>query len=334
MTSPDSIRSSEKRLALLRSRRYAWCLLFLTIGQYSIAQQPISSSAAHQLLAEGKTAEAREAFEAILSADPGNGDAQAGELAACEQLALQARTAGRRDEALRTLLQAKPYIPRSSRLLLDLGVLEDEMRLFHDADQSLQLAEQLAPEDPNVMYATARVKMDLGQLAAAEEKMQSYLKICPTDASAHYGLGRVYQIGLQFDKAQAEFQRSIELQPLQTEAYYQLGDIALKRGDIKQALASFDKTLARDPRHGGALEGAGEAHFKLKEYQQAAELLQKAIAAAPEYPPSHYYLGLSLGRLGKADESRRELDLAAKLADEQNKSGASQNRIQDPSGVR
>ena len=173
--------------------------------------------------------------------------------------------------------------------------------------------------------------MDQGQLVPAEEWMQAYLKLRPDDASAHFGLGRIFQIGLQFDKAQAEFARSIELQPVQTEAYYELGDIALEQGEFEKSIVQFDKTLLRDAKHGGALEGAGEANFKLKHYDQAKEFLDRAVAVSPDYPPCHYYLGLTLARLGRKEESGRELEIAAKLADEQNQRGTSQLRIQAPS---
>jgi tetratricopeptide (TPR) repeat protein len=273
------------------------------------------------LLSAGKASEARAVFEALLSGNPADTQAQAGEVQASESIALQARAGGQMDEALRTLLHAKDIVPGNGRLLYDLGILEDEMRLFRDADESLAQAEKAMPTDPKLLYAIARVKMDLGQLAAAEEKMQVYLAVQPDDASAHFGLGRIYQIGLKFEKAKSEFARSIELKPVQTEAYYELGDIALKQGDLEQAMHQFNKTLARNPQHGGALEGAGEADFKLKKYDEAKEFLQRAVAAAPDYPPCHYYLGLTLARLGQKEESRKELETASKMSEQQNSAG-------------
>jgi tetratricopeptide (TPR) repeat protein len=298
--------------------------LFTALMVLSLAsplQAQSNAAAADALLQSGKLSEARGAFEAVLNSDPSNSGAQHGEVAASERLALDARSAGRADDALQDLLRAQKFAPNDPRLLYDLGILEDEMQLFRDADRTLASLEQLHPSDPDpqVLYAIARVKIDLGQLSAAEEKMLAYLKMRPEDASAHYGLGRVYQLGFQFDKARAEFRRSIELQPVQTEAYYQLGDIALGQGAFDEAIAEFAKTLARDPKHGGALTGTGQAYFKQKQYQQAEEYLDQAIAAAPEYQAGHYYLGLTLARLGRKEESQRELDLATKLADGQSK---------------
>jgi tetratricopeptide (TPR) repeat protein len=294
------------------------------------AQSPSGPVEGASLLQAGKYREARDAFETVLRGDAQNATAQAGDVEASERLALEDRAAGQMDDALQTLLRAQGVVPHNARLLFDLGILEDQMSLFQDADKSLAAADELNPGDPDILYGVARVKMDLGQLAPAQEKMEAYLRLRPDDASAHFGLGRIFQIGLQFDKARAEFMRSIALKPVQTESYFELGDLALKQGNFDEALAQFNTTLARDPRHGGALEGCGEALFKEKKYAQAGGFLERAIAAAPDYAPSHYYLGLTYARLGRKEDSERELTLASKLADKQNHASAGRLELTNP----
>jgi tetratricopeptide (TPR) repeat protein len=296
---------------------------FSLLVAIAAAQSASAPSQGAALLQSGQFAAARDAFETVLDADPTNADAQAGEVTASEKLALNARRQNQMDDALRALLRAQQYASKNPRLLFDLGILEEEMRLYQDADGTLATLEKLQPGNPQVAYAVAHVKLDLGQLDIAEEKMHAYLNSQPNDASAHYGLGRVYQLKLDVDRARAEFQRSIELQPVQTEAYYQLGDIALNEQKFAEAIANFSKTLARNPSHGGALAGTGQAYFKQKQYAQAEKFLRRAVAAAPDYQKGHYYLGLTLARLGRKEDSERELALAAKLADEDNKNARS-----------
>jgi tetratricopeptide (TPR) repeat protein len=135
---------------------------------------------------------------------------------------------------------------------------------------------------------------------------------------------------LQFDKAVAEFQESIRLQPAQSEAWYQLGDIALKQQQFEQALTDFGHTLDRNPRHGGALAGSGEALFREKQYEKALDFLDRAIAAAPDYQTGHYYRGLTLSRLGRKQDSEKELATAAALADAENKKSATRYQLTMP----
>jgi tetratricopeptide (TPR) repeat protein len=314
-----AMRKLNLRLAAFGLLPVAW-----TFAQAQQAQD--SLSAAQQMLSAGDWSGAREKFETVLSADPANAAAQAGEVEATERLALAARAAGKADEALAALIEGRKLVPHNTRLLFDLGMQEEEMRLFYDADQALTEAEKLAPADPNVLYAVARIKMDRGDLPAAQSHLEAYLKVHPDDASAHFGLGRIYQTALQFDQARSEFLRSVELQPVQTESYYALGDLALKQGDYDEAVVRFNKTLERDPNHGGALEGSGEALFKQKKYEEARETLERAVAAAPNYAPSHYYLGLTLARLGRKEESARELDRANQITEAEKKNA--NNRIQ------
>ncbi|WP_348267220.1 tetratricopeptide repeat protein [Edaphobacter paludis] len=282
----------------------------------------------------GENVAARDAFERTLAADPHNLAAQEGEVQVSERLALAARAAGDKDTALTALLRAQKFAPENARLLYDLGILEDEMRLYRDADLTLAHLWEIDTTNPKVLYAVARVKLDLGQLAPAEENMKAYLEVKPNDPTAHYALGRIYQEGLQFDKAKAEFERSIQLQPVQTEAYYQVGDIAIQQHNYAEALANFDKTLSRNPRHGGALAGSGIACFKLKQYEKAEEFLDKAISAAPDYQPGHYYLGLTLARLGKKTEAEREFSVATQLANQDNSQGANRLRLVPPTESR
>lgn len=285
---------------------------------------------AHKLPGADALSQARDSYEQALTATPNSAVAQAGEVDTSEQLALQDRAQGNMDEALADLLRARKFAPRNPRLLFDLGVLEDEMKLYHDADDTLAVLEQLPGEAPEVLYAVARVKLDLGQLAAAEEKMKAYLALRPDDASAHYGLGRIYRQAVQLDKARAEFLRSIALRPTQTEAYYQLADAALEQGDYAEALSNFARTLLGDPKHGGALTGSGIAYYRQKQYEKALPYLEQAINAAPEYGSGHYYLGLCLARMGRKADSDRELAIASKLAEQQNKETANRLRLNDP----
>jgi tetratricopeptide (TPR) repeat protein len=299
--------------------------LAMALGQAGDAAEP-TVAGAQALEAAGKMVEARDVFEAVLRGDAANVAAQDGEVAVSERIALDARGHGDRDGALEALLRAQRFAPESARLLLDLGIQEESMRLYHDADLTLAHAEQLAPHEPNALYAVARVKLDLGQLDAAEAKMRAYLEMKPEDASAHFGLGMIYRQALRLDEARAEFERCVALQPTQTEGYYELGNVELQAGSYAEALSNFKKTLDRNGKHGGALVDSGVAYFKQKQYGDALPYLQRAVVAEPKYQPGHYYLGLTLARLGRDAESKRELAEATRLAGEDNKQAA--NRLQ------
>jgi tetratricopeptide (TPR) repeat protein len=288
----------------------------------SPAQQPAGTQQGFALLQAGNAEQARDVFEAVLATTPADPQAQDGEVKASEAIALRERSAGHMVDALQALTRAQNFAPHNAHLLFDVGVLEEEMQLYPNAEAALAAAQQLDPQNPDIDYAMARVKIDKGQLDDAERDMKIYLQARPDDASAHYGLGRVYELGMHFDQAKTEFLRSTELQPVQTEAWYELGVVALKQNDYAGAMPYFEKVLARNGLHGGALADAGQALYREKRYDEALVYLRRAVAAAPSYQPGHYYLGLTLTRLGQKEEADRELLTAEKLADEDNKNAS------------
>jgi tetratricopeptide (TPR) repeat protein len=282
---------------------------------------------------EGQLQAARDLYERALLLRPTDAAALNGMASASERLSLRQLSSGDQDGALATLLRAQQAEPDNERVLYDLGILEDRMKLYLDSANTLEHLLALKPADPSAYYALGRTDLDLGRLEPAEKAFETYLAARPQDASAHYGLGKTYAQGLQYDKAEHEFERSIQLQPRQVETYYELGQVYLQQDKFQQAIAQFQIALARDPRHGGALAGIGTTYFKMKQYETAKEWLSKAIAAAPDYQPGHYYLGLTLARLGDALDSKEQLELAASLADKQNQQSASRLRIQSQAGA-
>jgi tetratricopeptide (TPR) repeat protein len=312
-------------------------LVLLAASPLAARTQPAATATqVEQALAmrgRGDLAGAQAIYASILTSQPSNQDARTGEVELCEQIALQARARGENTQALRMLLQGEALVPNNARLLYDAGVLEDNMQLYWDADASVSRLQAL-PEGaaPNVLYLAARVKMDLGQLALAAQDMRAYLQVKPGDATAHYGLGRVLKLQERFDQARAEFERSLALEPRQTESQFELGEIALAQGRYQDAIGEYAKTLAGNPEHGGALAGTGIALFHLKQFAQAEPWLRKAIAAAPNYEPAHYYLGLTLARMGRKTEAQTELAQATRMEQAQSQEASQRlHLLQTPS---
>lgn len=265
--------------------------------------------------------DAMERFEKVLAIDLRNQRARRGELEAATRLALQARAAGRQEAALLCLQHAREALPDDPDLLTDLGIQAQSMHLLKPAAEALNAALAVKPDDLQALYALARVEADQDRLPEAEQHMRRYLEARPVDATAHYGLGQLLERQQRPEEAKAEFQRSIAIQPVQTESYYQLGQIALDARHDEEARAMFQKCLARSGTHGGALAGMGIIAFREKQFEEARKYLAAATEASPEYQPAHYYLGLTLDRMGDKAAGQRELQVAAELARRQQGKG-------------
>ncbi len=259
-----------------------------------------------------------DAAEATLKQNPKDSQARQSEVNAAIAAALKAKAAGKNEDALGFLLRAKYWVPDDPELLLDTGIQEESMQLYKDADATLAEAQRLRPDNLKTLYAVARLKMNLGQTQASEDAWREYLKHRPDDATAHYGYGVLLQMMQRSDDARAQFLKSVELSPKQAESYYRLGEIAREAGDLSQAKTYYEQTLAHLPSHAGALTGMAILAYQDHKYDEAEGDLEKAIAASPDFQTARYYHGLTLAKLGRKDESQAELDLAMRMANEQN----------------
>jgi tetratricopeptide (TPR) repeat protein len=272
---------------------------------------PANLAAGKLLLSQHRYPEAMDRFETILAQhshqDPDHVAARKGEVAAATELAVSSRRDNHPDRALAALRHACEKLPDSPDLQLDRGLQAFELGQLPEADEALHAARKLAPANPTILYALARLETEQQKMPEAERHYKAYLAARPNDETAHYGLGYVYAALLNTEGARREFETSIRLQPQQTEAYYQLGQIALDAHRDDEAKPLFERVLARDPNHAGALTGLGELAFRSKDYSRAEQLLAHAEKSDPTYTRSHYYRGLSLARLGRNEEAQLEL---------------------------
>jgi len=259
------------------------------------------------LLSQHRDPEAMDRFETILAQDSHHAAARKGEVAAATELAVSSRRDNHPDLALAALRHACEKLPDSPELQLDRGLQALELNQFAEADEALHTAQKLAPANPTILYALARLETAQQHMPQAERDYKAYLAAHPNDATAHFGLGYIYVALLRTEDARREFEASIRLQPQQTESYYQLGQLALEAHHDEEARPLFERVLARDPNHAGALTGLGELSFHNKDYTTAEQLFAHAEKSDPTYTRPHYYRGLSLARLGRNEEAQQEL---------------------------
>lgn len=257
--------------------------------------------------------DAMKSFEAVLAVQPDSTPAREGEVSAAEAAALANRRAGIEGSAMLTLIRARKFVPDSARLLFDFGMQAESMRIYTDADDALTQAHRLAPDDMKILYGLAHVELDEQKMPQAEEHLRAYLKAKPDDAPAHYGLGHLLHMLTRDDEAKEELQKSIDLQPRQTSSYYELGEIALAINAYDEAAQRYTQVLGIAPHHGGALTGQGVVAYRRKDFKSAEQYLKSAVEYAPDYATAHHYYALVLLRLGRADDSKREADLAETL---------------------
>jgi Flp pilus assembly protein TadD len=252
-------------------------------------------------------------FEKALHLDPTRSDARQELLGILRQQARAAVQKHDPEKALALLIEARKVGPKDPAVLFDFGMVALHMSLFLDAEQAFKETLAEKKDDPVAIYGLGRAQIGLAKFEDAQDTFSKYLRLRPGDASGHYALGFVLESLQQAAAAYSQFEQSIALQPVQTESYFQLGMMDLDQDKLESAASRFSQVLERDPKHVGALTGMGRVRFQQKNYEEASALLQRAAATDPPVRQAHYYLGLTYARLGRKDESEKELQIASQL---------------------
>jgi tetratricopeptide (TPR) repeat protein len=256
-------------------------------------------------------------FQEALRIDPSRSDALSALVNVWRAQAKAALQSGDLEKALAVLIQAHKTAPWDPNVTFEFGLIALRMSLLPDAMQAFQEVLAVRKDDPPAIYGLGRAQIELSKYQDARESFEHYVVLRPKDASGHYALGFALQALQRAADARSQFEQSIELQPAQTESYFQLGLIDLEENSLESAARQFSRALEHDPKHAGALTGMGRVEFQRKDYEKAANLLQRAVASDPSLREGHYYLGMSYARLGKKDDSEKELQLASQLEHEE-----------------
>jgi len=265
-----------------------------------------------------------------LKLDPGRKDAQTALVGIRRGQARLAAQSGDLEKALALLIEARKLDATDPNVQFDFGIVALRMSLFPDAVDAFDRTLKLRPNDPQALYGLGRAKIALAKFDEAEQVFERYVELRPDDASGHYALGFTLQALQHADDARAEYERSITLQTQQTESYYQLGLMDLDAGNLRTAATQFQRVLNRAPQHAGALAGMGRVRFQEKNYEEAAPLLSRATVANPQMREAHYYLGLTDARLGRKEDSEKELAIASQIEHDEVEKHQNMLRIIDP----
>lgn len=119
------------------------------------------------------------------------------------------------------------------------------------------------------------------------------------------------------DETRQEFEPSIALQPAQTETYFHLGVLQPDAKQLKAAEGNLRHVLERDPNHAGALAALGRPELEVKEYDAAAVLLERLLRVMIHSADAHCYNGLTYARMGRKEDSQKQLQIATRLDQEE-----------------
>jgi tetratricopeptide (TPR) repeat protein len=204
------------------------------------------------------------------------------------------------------------------------------------------------PEDPQVLYMTSQIFLEIAERASQElasvapESYQSrelqaetfesqekwaeaiavYRKILednPNLRGIHYRIGRALlsqtETPTSAEDAKKEFTQELAIDPVNAAAEFWLGELARREGNWDETILHFGNASKINPKFSDAILSLGTAFNSAGKYAEAIPQLEKYIRAVPDDPAGHYQLGIAYARMGRKEDSIREMALQRDLAE-------------------
>jgi tetratricopeptide (TPR) repeat protein len=151
------------------------------------------------------------------------------------------------------------HLPNSYRLLVEKGVVLENLGRLEESEDTLRSASQLQKDNSVALLSLAIVETHAGQLEDAEATLTSAIESFPDNYYMHYHLGKIL---VQLEeanpadarlsaKAKHAFQQAIRFNPSYADSYYQLSKLYLKESP-KLAEQNLLTCLRLDPNHAPA----------------------------------------------------------------------------------
>ncbi|OLE10475.1 MAG: hypothetical protein AUG89_12240 [Acidobacteria bacterium 13_1_20CM_4_56_7] len=251
-------------------------------------------------------------------------------LPALHEAAMIAEKEGHLERSLSYWVRAKKIEPENPEILLGFGRVCLKMDLLDDAEAALTKAAGLRPDDPTYLYALGSANVGKKQFEAAQRIFEKLVEKNPQDSQVQYALGSVLYLEGHLSDAAAHFYESVRLQPNQLASYYYLALIARDQGKESEAIQKLGTLLQHYPDHAPSREVLGELLMSAHQYPEAESNLEKAVRLDPKSVKANYQLGLLLSRMGRKEESDKQLEIAKSLRTEDQASSRLQLRLLDP----
>ncbi|MES1262727.1 MAG: tetratricopeptide repeat protein [Peristeroidobacter soli] len=261
--------------------------------------------------AEHKNDAALKLVQEVLAENPRDNDA----LLLRGNLAMQGNDPASAIGDLRAVLRDQPDAVPVLRALARAHLANREPAL---AEETLQRAVALNPDDPDVRIELAQLLVQSGKseqavplveqtvrdkpthVAARELLVRLYLAradypaarvaaddlktLAPTKAVGFYLAGIAAQSENRTADAQVDFEKALALQPEAADALAGLARLHVTSGHMDRAKQVVEAAVARDPRNFAARNLLGELHLASKQYPQAQAEFAKVVATAPQWP--------------------------------------------------
>ena len=235
-------------------------------------------------------------------------------------LALTLAGAGRRDDAIEELNRAIALRPNYDDARRRLGQVLAEDGRVDDGVAELKKAIALRPTAAAGYYSLGFVYYQAARYAEAADTLEQMIRIAPENYLGYQLLGTVYQVMGDTDRALDNYRKTTALRPSAV-TYSNIGVLLHFKGDFAGAAESYRQALKLRPNAATTHRNLGDALSRMnrhseaeKAYLESIRLYEIELKLNPKNALNLVYLALVLQKTGRAEDARKFVNEALKIA--------------------
>jgi len=230
-----------------------------------------------------------------------------------QMLGLSHYLLGHIKEAIPYLEQVKNWAPDNVEMAYTLGVSYIQT---HDPDKARESFARMFSVPPSsasayLINAQMMIRQQLEELA--EKELQKTLELDPKLPQANFLLGEMAIYRANLDEGISFLKKEIAINPGFAMAYYMLGEAYTRQLKWDEAVAPLQQSIWLNPFFSGPYIVLGKVYLKKGEHGNAESILRRALKMDPNNFSGHHLLAQVLQQSNRAEEAKREFEIADSL---------------------
>ena len=216
-------------------------------------------------------------------------------------------------EAIPYLEQLSRWWPDSTEIAYALGVCYIQTRDTTKSRETLARMFNLNPASAAAYLVNAQmlVRQRFEELAVKE--LERALELDPRLPQANFLLGEMAIYHADVERGIELLQKEIAINPAFGMAYYRLGEAYTRQLKWDAAVGPLQKSIWLNPFFSGPYVVLGKVFLKKNDLANAENMLRRALQMDPNNFSGHHLLAQVFQQAGRADDAKREFELAEKL---------------------
>lgn len=216
-------------------------------------------------------------------------------------------------DAVAALQPLWPQKEHDFMYLYVLSIAADAAAQKELSERALAQLVNVGGDSPEFHLMLGKAYLNRQETQKAIEELQRAADKNPNLPFVHLNLGIAYVRAGDNARGEEEFRRDIIIEPDLPESHQMLGEFYVRAGKDDEAEKFFKEALQCDPKMPDALSGLAKIYLRQEKYPQALAEADAALRAAPDAGNLHFVRGRILTKMGRAEEAKKELTLAAQM---------------------